>query len=65
MSRVVGLPFDKVDDLLRLYPRPVCALLKVQEHIEEVGDLEVRLDLQAKSVPSKDLPHLLADPLNQ
>ena len=65
MGRVVGLPVDIVDDLLRLNPCPVVALLEVQKHIEEVGDLEVRLDLQAKSVPSKDLPHLLADPLNQ
>ena len=60
MGRVVGLPVDIVDYLLRLYPCPVSALLEVQEHIEEVGDLEVRLDLQAKSVPGKDLPHLLA-----
>ena len=60
MGRVVGLPVDIVDDLLRLYPCPVSSLLEVQEHIEEVGDLEVRLDLQAESVPGKDLPHLLA-----
>ena len=42
---VVGLPVHVVDYLLRLDPRPVGALLEVQEHIQEVCDLEVGFDL--------------------
>ena len=42
---VVGLPVHVVDDLLRLDPRPVGALLEVQGHIQEVCDLEVGFDL--------------------
>ena len=64
VGRVVGLPVDVVDDLFRLDPRPVGATLEVEEHVQEVGDFEVGLDLQAKSVAPEDLPHPLASLLH-
>ena len=50
---VVGLPVHVVDYLLRLDPRPVGALLEVQEHVQEVCELEVGFDLKPSPCRAK------------